>query len=81
MRIIGIKPVSFNRKSDGRHIEGVELHYTFESKNIEGVGCDTVFISQSVIEENYGQIPGVGDEVALMYNRFGKVAGFVINNK
>ena len=77
MKIIGIKNVSYNRKSDNAHIEGVELHYTFPAKNIEGVACDKAFISSRVIEQHGGEIPMVGSEIEPTYNRFGKVAGWV----
>lgn len=77
MKVIGIKPVSYNRKSDGQHIEGVEIHYTFPAKSIEGLGCDRAFISSSALQQIGGEVPDVGAEIDFIYNRFGKVAGFV----
>lgn len=76
MKIIGIRKVSYNRKQDGAHVEGVELTYTYPAKNVEGVRADTAFISQRTIEDNGGFYPQLGDEVDFVYNRFGKVAGW-----
>lgn len=78
MKVIGIKPVSYNRKSDGNHIEGVEIHYTYTSKNIEGVGCDRAFISSGALDRMGGEVPAIGAEIEFVYNRFGKVAGFTV---
>ena len=77
MKVVGIKNVSYDRKSDGRHIEGYEIHFTYPSKNIVGEGCDRAFLSTTVVE-NAGGVPAVGDEVNFVYNRFGKVAGFEV---
>lgn len=76
-KIVGVKKIDYNRKSDGARITGVELHYVYESKNIEGVGCDRAFISEYNLENNLaGLVPEVGTEVEFVYNRFGKIAGF-----
>lgn len=77
MKVIGIKNVSYNRKADNRLVEGVEIHYTYESKHVTGLGCDRAFISKSVIDDNMGAVPMIGSEIDLLYNRFGKVSGFV----
>lgn len=78
MKVIGIKKVSYNRKSDGQHIEGMEIHYSYISKNIDGEGVETAFVGQTVIENEGGIVPVPGDEIDLSYNRFGRVTGYTI---
>lgn len=76
MKIIGIRQVSYNRKSDNSHVEGVELTYTYPRKNTVGVCADTAFISKVVIDELGGILPNLEDDVEFTYNRYGKVAGW-----
>lgn len=78
MTVMGVKRICYDRKKDGAHVEGIELHYSFPSKNIEGVGVDNCFIGQTIIENEGGVIPKPGDEIELMYNKWGRVAGYDI---
>lgn len=76
MKIIGIKIVDYIRKVDGSRVRGIEVYYTYPSKNIEGLGCDRAFISLASLDRMGGEIPPVGSDVDFIYNRFGKVVGF-----
>lgn len=78
MKVLGIKKVSYDRKKDGQHIEGIEIHYSYPSKNIDGVGVETAFVGQTVVEQEGGIIPVPGDEIELSYNRWGRVSGYTI---
>lgn len=78
MKVIGIKNVAYNRKSDGQRVEGVEVIYTFERKNVDGVDADKAFIGSRVIDDNGGLVPSLGDDVEFLYNRFGKVSGWTV---
>lgn len=77
MNVLGIKRISYDRKKDGQHIEGIEIHYTYQAKNIEGLGVETAFVGQTIVEEA-GMVPRPGDEIKLSYNRFGRVNGYEI---
>lgn len=72
LRVIGIKKSSFTAKDTGELIEGCNIWLSYESKNIEGIGVDRIFLTQSKLA-NCGWIPKVGDTVSLRYNRYGKV--------
>lgn len=78
MKVLGYKLVSYNRKSDNRLIQGMELYTTFESKNIVGLGVSTHWIKQDVIERSGGVIPEVGDEIRFLYDRWQNVADYEI---
>lgn len=78
MKVIGIKKVDYVRKSDNSRIEGVEIHYTYPAKNIDGIGCDRAFISASALERTGGVVPELGSEIEFVYNRFGKPTGYTV---
>lgn len=79
MKVIGVRNIDYKRKTDGQQISGIEVHFVFDRKDmLDGVACDKQFIGSGVIEKMNGEIPRVGSNVEFTYNRFGKVAGWIV---
>lgn len=80
MEVIGIKDVNFKAK-DGNTIQGVKLFVTDDSvKVIDGVACDSIFLSDSLLGKNNLR-PGdiqVGDHLDIAYNKYGKICSVSI---
>lgn len=71
MKVVGMKELDFKTK-DGQQISGVKLFLEYQEEKTTGVCTDSAFISERRMEEsNY--IPAVGDDIELMYNRYGKI--------
>lgn len=69
-----VKIVGFEAKTfcfdDGKKVDGFYL-YTEESRTgVTGVAAERNFISSAKLD---GYIPGLGDDVEIYYNRWGKV--------
>lgn len=71
MKVIGIRPCSFNG-SDGSTVSGVNLYLTEQLSQGEGYSAERVFVTQAKLNE-WTYSPAVGDKVELSYNRYGKV--------
>lgn len=75
-KVIGYqnKDYSFTDQKSGSLVTGTgtTLFLVQERKGVEGVACFSAFVS-SVKLDLYD--PAVGDEIEILYNRFGKVAG------
>ena len=74
MKVIGFSERSFTAKDTGALIEGMNIFVTFESKRTTGLSCDRFFISQKRLEE-CGYNPSLGDDIEILYNRYGKITG------
>lgn len=72
MKLIGHKRVNFVAKDTGAVINGYNLFVTEQREDVEGEACERVFVT---LEKLGGYKPEVGDEIIIIYNRFGKVAG------
>lgn len=72
--VIGIEDVSYPSKKTGEIINGYRFYLTYESKKVEGLACEVVWVSGGV------DIPDVevGDKIELFYNQFGKVSKMCI---
>lgn len=69
-KVVGFKPVEYDRKKDGKHIKGTTL-YVIDKKQrpgIQGFQCMELWLSQYC-----SYAPVVGDNVRIFYNRFGGV--------
>lgn len=77
MSIIGIRNVDFTAK-DGNRIIGVKLFCTFSAEFVEGVCAESVFVSNNVLSRSNITSLHVGDEIEVLYNKFGKVSGIVL---
>lgn len=69
--VIGVQPVNFTG-SDGRQVTGHNLYVTYPSDRVEGVVSMKVFIPSRIVF-----VPNVGDEIDIIYNRYGKVHDIV----
>ena len=73
--IIGVNTISFQGK-DGNLVEGTNLYTTAPldpAKGGSGCSAEKFFLSQARLAE-LDFTPKVGDEVEVLFNRFGKVA-------
>ena len=75
-KVIGYqnKDYSFTDERTGGLVSGsgTTLFVVQDRKGVEGVACFSAFVSQQKLDL---YDPCVGDEVEILYNRFGKVAG------
>lgn len=71
MLIMGKKAIKFTSK-EGNEISGVRFYYTYDLADVDGVATDSVFVSDAKLD---GLDVKVGDEVEVLFNRYGKVAG------
>lgn len=75
MKIIGLNAISFKGK-DGNMVEGLSIYATTPldpTKGGSGCSAEKFFLSQARLAE-LDFTPKVGDEVEVLFNRFGKVA-------
>lgn len=70
MKIIGIRPSSFTG-TDGKTVSGQNIYLTYPLENGEGCGAERVFVTRDKLER-WPYYPKVGDEVEVVYNRYGK---------
>lgn len=78
-KVIGVRQVSFKDKETKKPIEGVTVYFSYPiNKDGEGEAADKVFLSNYLIEKHGGAIPSVGDEIDLLYNKYGKVGGYEV---
>lgn len=68
-KILGIESVDYYNKS-GKRITGVRLHCSCEDSRVTGVAVESIFVSSSVTTDKYE----VGDEIDVLYNKFGSVS-------
>lgn len=74
VKIIGIQDVSFSGQ-DGNQVTGVTYYYTREDEKIKGFAAGKYFISTDKVSR-FSVQPKLGDEVCVIYNRYGKVDDF-----
>lgn len=74
MKVIGFSQRSFTAKDTGALIYGLNIYVTFENSRTTGLACDRFFVSSNRLEE-CGYYPTLGDDIELVYNRYGKIAG------
>ena len=72
-KIVGTQNTSFTGK-DGTQVEGKTIHTTEPSdpKRGKGEAGEKIFLSASKVAE-LDFTPEVGDEIEVLYNKFGKV--------
>lgn len=70
MKILGTKVVSYTSK-EGYKVQGMELHGTYESEKVAGMGVSKVYVSERALEKS--EPIKIGQEVEFMYNRYGKI--------
>lgn len=68
-KILGIQSVDYTNKS-GNRVSGVRLHCTYEDKRVTGYAVESIFVSSSVSTDKFE----VGDEIDVLYNKYGSVS-------
>lgn len=66
---VGIEHRQYVNKQ-GRNVSGYNLYFTHEKKNVDGLACFQEWGSDDVVRDS-GLV--VGDDVEILYNRYGKV--------
>lgn len=69
--VVGFRKVSFKDQKTDQKIEGYTLFLQRipSDKEIEGMECCKQFISSQYVD----YVPVVGDQIQLIYNRYGKI--------
>lgn len=77
MKIIGILSVSFKGR-DGKQVTGKTFYFAERIPSDRGTGysIEKAFLTEEKIAR-LSFVPQVGNEVQLLYNRFGKVESLV----
>lgn len=77
MKLIGIQRVDYTNKS-GYHVMGYKLHLSTPATRNDCIGeiTDAIFVSDSVFATC--DHLAVGDEVSIVYNKYGKVSGVTV---
>ena len=79
MKIIGIKQLEFTGK-DGTKVKGYTVFYSEPiEKDGKGFAAEKFFISEKKRKDLETDFE-VGDEITLLYNKYGKVAQIVIED-
>lgn len=69
MCVVGLRKVEGTNKNTGRAYSGWSVFVTYESKNVDGVAAERLYLSDSRMPQNLV----VGSVIRLYYNRFGQV--------
>lgn len=69
-KVVGIGAVH-SGEYQGFKFSNVPFFLEYEGENIEGVGCFKVNVPEKIDTSDIQ----IGDDVEVIYNRFGKVAG------
>lgn len=78
MMLVGYKNSSF-KGSDGTMVSGTTLYLLEEERpDVKGNAVDRVFVTQKKLGD---YVPEIGDDVTLVYNRWGKVAAVQLNQQ
>ena len=79
--IIGVLQTAFTTK-DGNAISGTTLYVTepIPANRGKGSSADKVFLSSTKLAEQ-DFVPAVGQEVDVLFNKFGKVAKLVLKDE
>lgn len=73
--IIGVRRSAGTSKKTGKPYSGYIVFYTYKQQDVEGVACDNTFISDTILN---GDIPRVGDQIQLIYDRNGFLQDFTV---
>ena len=71
VEIVGIQGVDYVSRKTNKQVTGTTLHVTYPRDNVEGVVCESIFVSSRSSIDLSGI--HVGDIVDLSYNRYGSV--------
>lgn len=71
MELVGYRRSAFTAQDTGEHITGYNLYLVGEQENVEGKVTERAFLSDKKLG---GYVPRVGDQLELVYNRYGKIS-------
>lgn len=76
VKIIGYRDVGFAAES-GEFVEGRTFYVgkDIDPKRGAGLSCEKIFVSDAKLK-NFSFMPCIGDEVEIVYNKYGKVVDF-----
>lgn len=74
MKVIGFSERSFTSKDTGALIDGMYIYVSFENNRTTGSACDRLYVTRQRLDES-GYSPSVGDDIEVLYNRYGKISG------
>lgn len=71
VEVVGIQDVNYVSRKTNNPVSGTTFHVTYPKEGVEGVVCESIFVSS----RSDIQVAGirVGDTVDLSYNRYGSV--------
>lgn len=75
-KVIGIQHRKYTNKS-GKEVEGYNLFLTYDDKTVNGLGALREWVNPEMMEES---MVNVGDEIELLYNRWGRVDRISVNS-
>ena len=77
MKLIGIQTVDYTNKN-GYHVVGYKLHTSIPAKTNDCIGeiTDSIYVSEEVYA-SCDQL-AVGDEIDVVYNKYGKAIGVTV---
>lgn len=75
MKVLGVENVDYVSRRTGNRVIGVRLHTGTEKRGCDGVAVENFFCKPDSFTDG---IPAVGDEVRLLFNRWGSVQEVVI---
>lgn len=67
--VIGLEHRQYTNKQ-GRQVSGYNLYVTYDKDKMDGIACLSEWCSDALIQDSG---IAVGDNVELLYNRFGRV--------
>ena len=70
MKVIGFRKFDYTSKKTGKTYPACNIYVTYPLSKGEGCGCESVFVPFEVLGDYQ---PLIGDEVQILYNRFGGV--------
>lgn len=79
--VVGFRPVNFKDKQSGKDVTGYTLFLTrspnpdqASEDNVEGQIVEKLFISSEYVKYT----PELGDDIILLYNKYGKVGAIQV---
>lgn len=80
-KIVGKQSVDYVSKKSNQPVVGLTLHVTGTDNRVEGLACETIFISEK--SQMYQQCMSypLNSEINVQYNRYGSVESVTLCEK
>lgn len=72
-KVIGYKIGEFTDKKSGEKVTYGKLYTTSEAKDVNGLACEAFSVKPDMLSGI-----GIGDDVEILYNRYGRVESVVV---